>query len=370
MRIAIDARCLTGAYTGDRTYWLGLLRGLSTLQHEHEVLLYTHIPITDKSLPDDPRLHRRVVPAGNLRWWSWQLFPDAANRDGANVAHVQYTVPSRLKMPVVTTVHDISFRLMPRCFPLKHRLLLNLTVPPSMRRAARVVTVSESSRQDILRVYRLPEHKVVAVPNAADERLQPVEREQAAGYLREHYGLDTPFVLMVGVLQPRKNLPLAVQAFAQAVLTNNLPHRLVIVGKAGWGMEKLRESIVHWQVQEKVVFTGYVPDEHLPWFYSAADALLYPSLYEGFGLPPLEAMQCGTPVLASDIAVMHEVVGDAGMLLSPTDPVVWTQALHAVLLNSQTREQMRQRGLNRARQFSWTESARKTLAIYEAACAG
>ncbi|MEJ5250623.1 MAG: glycosyltransferase family 1 protein [Armatimonadota bacterium] len=367
LRIAIDARCLTGAYTGDRTYWLGLLRGLCALEHEHEILLYTHTPITEPLLPADPRLKHRVIPAHNLRWWSWKLFPDAANADGAHVAHVQYTVPTRLRMPVVTTVHDISFRLLPRCFPLKHRILLNLTVPPSMRRAKRVITVSESSRQDILRVYRLPAEKVVAIPNAADERLQPVERTLAEQSLRRYYGLETPFALMVGVLQPRKNLPLAVEAFAKAVLPGNLPHRLVIVGKPGWGMHELQRAIARWNLQDRTVLTGYVPDEHLPLFYSAADALMYPSLYEGFGLPPLEAMQCGCPVLASDIPVMREVVGDAGMLLPPLDAVVWTQALHTVLTNEWTRRQMRERGFQQARRFSWTRTASETLAVYQMA---
>lgn len=365
MRIAIDARCLTGAYTGDRTYWLGLLRGLCALEHKHDILLYTHTPISDPLLPVDERLKQRVIPARNLRWWSWKLFPDAANADGADVAHVQYTVPARLRMPVVTTVHDISFRLMPHCFPWKHRLLLNLTVPPSMRRAARVITVSESSRQDILRVYRLPEQKVVAIPNAADERMQPVEQGDSEEILHRYYGIEPPFVLMVGVLQPRKNLPLAVQAFAQVVVPGNLPHRLVIVGKPGWGMEELQKAVDRWNVQERTVLTGYVPDEHLSCFYSAADALMYPSLYEGFGLPPLEAMQCGCPVLASDIPVMHEVVGEAGMLLTPNDPVVWTQALHTVLTNEWTRQQMRQRGFQQAAHFSWKESARRTLEVYE-----
>jgi len=368
MRIAIDARCLTGAYTGDRSYWLGLIRGLCVLPHAHEILLYTHTPIDEPNLPEDPRLQRRVICASNLRWWSWKLFPDAANADSADVAHVQYTVPTRLRMPVVTTIHDISFRLLPRCFPLKHRLLLNLSVPLSMRRAAKVITVSHSSRQDILRVYRLPEEKVVAIPNAADERCQPVNRSQAEQTLKMHYGITTPFVLMVGVLQPRKNLPLAVQAFARAVVPADLPHRLVVMGKAGWGTDALLRAVSRWNVQSRTVFTGYVPDEHLPHFYSAADALMYPSLYEGFGLPPLEAMQCGCPVLASDIAVMREVVGEAGMLLPPTDPVVWAQALHTVLTNEWTRQQMRDRGFRQSARFSWRESAQRTLEVYEAVC--
>lgn len=365
MRIAIDARCLTGAYTGDRTYWLGLLRGLCALQHEHEIVLYSHAPITDPLVPEDNRLKRRVIPAYNLRWWSWSLFPHSANIDRADVAHVQYTVPWRLRMPVVTTVHDISFRLMPHTFPLKHRFLLNLSVPASMRRAARVITVSESSRHDIIRVYRLPEEKVIAIPNAADERFQPIERTIAEEMLRRHYGIEPPFVLMVGVLQPRKNLPLGVQAFAQAVLLSGLPHRLVIVGKPGWGMREMEQALSRHDVRERTILTGYVPDEHLPYFYSASDALMYPSLYEGFGLPPLEAMQCGCPVLVSDIPVMREVVGDAGMLLAPNDAVQWTQALYLVLTNEWTRQQMRERGLIQASRFSWKEAARRTMEVYE-----
>ncbi len=367
MRIAIDARCLTGAYTGDRTYWLGLVRGLCALEHQHEIVLYSHVPITDPRVPEENRLKRRVIPARNMRWWSWKLFPDVANTDRADVAHVQYTVPSRLRMPVVTTVHDISFRLMPRCFPLKHRILLNLSVPASMHRAAQVITVSESSRRDILRVYRLPEQKVVAIPNGVDDSLQRVEPPYAEQKLREHYTLELPFVLMVGVLQPRKNLPLAVQAFAQAVLPVGLPHRLVIVGKPGWGMQELQRALARWGVQERAVLTGYVPDEHLPLFYSTADVLMYPSLYEGFGLPPLEAMRCGCPVLASDIPVMREVVNDAGMLLSPRDAVQWTQALHSVLTNVWTRQQMRERGFQQSARFSWQESARRTLEVYASA---
>lgn len=366
MRIAIDARCLTGAYTGDRTYWLGLVRALCALPHAHRIVLYTHIPIEGTSLPKDPRLTQRVIPARNQRWWSWQLFPQAVNTEGADVVHVQYTVPPRIQPPVVTTVHDISFRLMPHTFPLKHRLLLNWSVPSSMRRAARVITVSESSRQDILRAYGLPPDHVVAIPNGVDERFHPVDISTARDGLIQHYSLSQPFVLMVGVLQPRKNLPLAIEAFAQAVLASGLPHQLVIVGKRGWGMSQLQKAITSNHLEGRVIFTGYVPDEHLPLFYSAADALMYPSLYEGFGLPPLEAMRCGCPVLTSDIPVMHEVTGEAGMLLPPNAPVVWAQALHMVLTNEWLRQQMRQRGIQQASRFTWAECARQTLQVYEA----
>lgn len=164
MRIAIDGRALTGRFTGDRTYWRNLLRALLRLDTENEYLIYSRAPIPPGEIPDAPNAVYRVLEASNERAWSFLALPRALKADRADLAHVQYTVPPRCPCPVVTTVHDISFRLYPQWFPFKHRTLLNLTVPPSMRRAVRVITDSESSRNDMLRVYGLPPEKIVAIP--------------------------------------------------------------------------------------------------------------------------------------------------------------------------------------------------------------
>jgi glycosyltransferase involved in cell wall biosynthesis len=393
MRIAIDARALTGRYTGDRTYWRNLLSALLRLDNRNEYLLYSRLPIPEGELHTDaPNLTLRTLDAPNDRLWALQALPRAVKEDRADILHVQYTVPLGCPCPVVTSVHDISFRLFPQWFPLRHRLLLNLTVPPSMQRAARVIAISESSRQDILRVYKLPPEKVVTTLLGLPEGFAPCseqetdtknqkpetknqrEKETARLHTKERYGLDAPFVLAVGVLQPRKNLPLLAEAFGRMKAKHTLPHALVFVGKMGWqdGQEALKAAAAKGGGQpaaDAVHFTGYVPDAELPILYQACTAFAHPALYEGFGFTPLEAMACAAPTLVSDAPAMPEVVGDAALIVPATDVNAWSEALFRVLTDRELQQELSERGPLRAAQFSWDDTAQKTLAVYEEAVA-
>ncbi|HZP84237.1 MAG TPA: glycosyltransferase family 1 protein, partial [Chthonomonadaceae bacterium] len=347
MRIAIDGRALTGRFTGDRTYWRNLLRALLRMDTENEYLIYSRAPIPPGEILYAPNAVCRVLEASNERAWSFLALPRALKADHADLAHVQYTVPPRCPCPVVTTVHDISFRLYPQWFPFKHRTLLNLTVPPSMRRAARVITDSESSRKDMLRVYGLPPEKIVAIPLGLPEGFGPIShppasdlppgplpkgkgsetststlipgpspsegegsqtetpahlpplpsegratgegdggwessQETARRIAKERFGREKPFILAVGVLQPRKNLGLLAEAFGKAKAKHHLPHELVCVGKAGWGTEQeaLRALAARRggaEAAEAVVFPGYVEDADLPILYQACAVFAYPS---------------------------------------------------------------------------------------------
>jgi glycosyltransferase involved in cell wall biosynthesis len=381
MRIGIDGRALTGRFTGDRTYWRSLLRALLRIDRENAYVIYSRIPIEAGELPDAPNLMFRVVEAPNERLWTLSALPRAAREDACDLLHVQYTTPPRAPCPVVTTVHDISFRLHPEWFPLRHRLLLNLTVPPSMRRAARVITDSESSRQDMLRTYNLPESKIVTTPLGLSEgfpmpeenaMLDRAEQEKARQFAKERYGVEGDFLLAVGVLQPRKNLSMLAEAFGQARAKFGVPHRLVLIGKSGWGEGEaaLRQAAERGggaEAAQSVQFTGYVEDADLSRMYRASAAFAYPSLYEGFGLPPLEAMACGTPVLVSDAPAMPEVVGDAARIVPARDIAAWCDALGAVFLDAGLREVLIERGYRRARQFRWERTASLTLQVYEEA---
>ena len=301
-------------------------------------------------------------------------FPRALKADRIDVAHTQYNTPLLgAPCPVVTTVHDITFALFPEHFLPKDRWILNRFVPGSMRRAAKVIAVSESTRRDILRTYKLhiePE-KVVTTLLAADSRFTPAAggQESARAALNEKYGLrGKPYILSVGVLQPRKNLPLLLDAFALAKLgPHAIPHLLVVVGKRGWKNEDLDTHLAALppEVADQVVFTGYVPDEDLPTLYGGADVFCYPSLYEGFGLPPLEAMACGCPVLVSRISSLPEVVGDAGILLPAKDSDAWATALEKLLAEPNVRARWAERALERAKEFSWRRTAEQTLAVYQ-----
>jgi glycosyltransferase involved in cell wall biosynthesis len=370
MKIGIDGRALTGRYTGDRTYWLNLLReyaaSSSGKRSKDQFVVYSRLPLPKEALPESSSISSHVIPASNDRLWTMMAFPRALREDGVDLAHTQYTTPLRSPCPVVTTVHDISFRLYPEWFPRKHRLLLNLTVPASMRRARRVITDSESSRRDILRVYRLDPDRVKSIPLAASPDFEPQPKAESQSVVNRKYGFDGPYVLSVSVLQPRKNLPLLLEAFAIARKRQGLPHKLVLTGKRGWGYESLHRIACRLCLTEALVLTDYVPDEDLPMLYSGADATAYPSLYEGFGLPPIESMACGTPTLVSDAPCMPEVAGEGAWVLPVIDAHAWADALGRILTDTKLSDEWRKKALARAAEFSWSRTARDTRAVYEA----
>jgi glycosyltransferase involved in cell wall biosynthesis len=361
MRVAIDCRAVTAPKTGDRTYALNLIRGLAAVDCENQYLLYTSEP-TEQTQLGRPNMEAVVLPADPAWWWTPFLFPDDLKRSSVSLGHVQYITPLSAPVPFITTIHDIAFRRYPGLFPLKHRLLLNALVPLCAWRSARVLTGSESTRQDLLEFYRLPAEKVVVTPYAADSQYRPLERETARRQVSERFGIRTPYLLSVGVLQPRKNLPRLVEAFAR--IARRVPHRLVIVGKWGWAHESLQDAVRRAGLGERICFAGYVADADLPALYCAADIFVYPSLYEGFGLPPLEAMACGTPVVAGATSSLPEVVGDAGVLVDPRDVGKLADAISSLLTDERERMRLRERGLRQASRFSWEETARRTVEVY------
>jgi len=233
-----------------------------------------------------------------------------------------------------------------------------------MRRSARVVTVSFSSRRDILRVYRLPDRHVEAIHLAAPPELKPMPRDQARKLVGSKFGLDGPFLLSVGVLQPRKNFPMLIEAFAIAVHKYHLPYKLVLVGKRGWAYDEIAVQIARLRVADRVLLTDYVEDSDLPALYSAADLMVFPSLYEGFGLPPLEAMACGTPTVVSDAPAMPEVAGEGALVLPVMDAQSWAEAMARLTESPAERDDLAQRALQRSQQFAWAATAARTRAVY------
>jgi len=370
MRIGIDARLLTGRHTGDRTYWRGLISGLAALPNEGDefFLYFREAPETSQLPPLNSRFTIRIVPSPNDRLWSAAAFPIALKNDHADLAHVQYTVSPLIPVPVVTTIADITFKLFPELFTLKDRLLLGATIPPSIRKAAAIIAVSENTRRDILREYPVASgDKVVAVHNGVDPIYKPATLEENSAFrdrLKRKYNIDSPFLLSVGVLQPRKNAPLLIRAFLAARRDAGFAHRLVIVGKKGWLSEETEKAIE--DAGDNVLFPGYADDEDLRALYCAADALAYPSLYEGFGLPPVEAMACGCPVIAGNTSSLPEVVGDAGILIDPRDEASWRREIASLLTDPAKRAALGAQGSIQASRFSWTRCAKETLAVYHA----
>jgi glycosyltransferase involved in cell wall biosynthesis len=365
MRIALDARTATAPKTGDRTYCLNLIRALSAVNGENEYLLCT--AAAAPTLTDGLGARFKVMPIPASPAWTWTPvhFPMALRRMEAALAHVQYFIPPIAPCPVITTIHDVSFRRHPGWFPPKHRALLNLLIPAAARGATRVIVGSGHARDELIHFYDLPPEKIAVTPYAADPLFRPMPIDEAKAAVRERFGVRGAYLLAVGVLQPRKNLPRLVRAFARIVA--QFPHRLLLVGKEGWAADELRSALAAPGLAERVHFTGYVADADLPVLYAAADLFVYPSLYEGFGLPTLEAMACGTPVLTSTTSSLPEVVGDAAVMVDPTDEAAIARSMADLLGSPAWREELRGRGVARAKLFSWEETARQTLAVYREA---
>lgn len=361
MRIALDCRTVTSPKTGDRTYALSLSRALAASAGEDELFLYTWERTT---LTEHPQrnVHSVLLPAWPRWTWTPIAFPRDLRARRMDLAHVQYLVPPVAPCPVVTTIHDVAFRRFPKLFPLKHRLLLNWLIPMAVRQAAAILTGSEATRNDLVELFGAAPESVHVTPYAADEAYRPMRRRDAVDAVRRHLGVPVPYILSVGVLQPRKNLPRLVRAYNR--IAARVPHRLVLVGKEGWAPEELRAAVAETPVGREVIFTGYVADADLPALYAAADLFVYPSLYEGFGLPPLEAMACGAPVITSRVSSLPEVAGDAAVLIDPTSETELSDAMLELLGDPGRRRELSERGLARAEQFSWSRTAQLTRDVY------
>ena len=268
----------------------------------------------------------------------------------------------------VVTIHDAIPYVYPQTSTRLDWLIYHWWLPLAVRRADAVITDSEQSRKDIMAHLPVAPQDVVVVPLAADPRFRPMEIAEVEPVLRE-YSLQRPYILYVGALESRKNLPRLLEAYA--LLRAWSPQwRLVIVGARKWKFSPIFDAVQRLGLEGHVDFTGYVADEHLPALYAGADLFAFPSLYEGFGLPVLEAMACGTPVVTSNTSSLPEVAGDAALLVDPTDVRQIARAMWLVLSQPALAAELRARGLARAAQFTWERTARETIAVYERVLAG
>ncbi len=287
-------------------------------------------------------------------------------QDRPDLLHVQYTAPVGCTTPVVVSVHDVSFLEHPEYFTRGRAWQLQWTVKRTVNRAAKILTGTEFSRKSILKVYGdLEEEKVVVVPNAAASGFRPIARDAAAAAVRERFSIAAPFILSVGDLQPRKNHIGLIRAFARLVAAHpQLKHNLVLAGKPTWFADRVRDAARESGVSDRIQFFGFVSDDDLLQLYNACDLLVFPSFYEGFGLPALEAMACGRSVVCSNTTALPEVVDGAAILFDPYRVDEIARAIADLLLDAELRARMERLGLQRAAHFSWQKTAEKTLEVF------
>jgi len=292
--------------------------------------------------------------------------PRRVRADKPDVLHVQFTGPLWSRVPQVVSVHDVSFLEHPEYFTWERCLQLRMTVRRTVRRAVRVLTGTEFARESIIRAYDVDPDKVVTIPIAANPIFRPLHRERAQREVRDRLKTDGPFVLTVGDLQPRKNHIGLIQAF-DALIQNypQIRHKLVLAGKDTWFSPQIREAARKSRVADRIVFTGFVEDEDLLRLYNACDCFVFPSFYEGFGIPILEAMACGRAVACANTSSMPEVADGAGILFDPQSRAEIVRALADILLDTELRTRMERLGLQRAPQFTWNRTAERTMQLYQ-----
>jgi glycosyltransferase involved in cell wall biosynthesis len=296
--------------------------------------------------------------------WEQILQPWSVRQAGIDLLHSPAFVgPLASKCPTVITVHDLSFLFFPQNFRAMNRVYLQALTRLSARRARRVIAVSESTKRDLVEEYGLSPAKVDVVYNGVDTTFRPLPASEVAAF-RQQAGLPERFILFVGTLEPRKNVARLVEAYAR--LPEGRPPLLLVGGK-GWLYDEIFSRVEELDLSGEVRHVGYVPAETLPLWFNAAELFVYPSLYEGFGLPPLEALACGTAVVASSASSLPEVVGEAGLLVDPLDTEALAAAMDQVLANRDRRERLREAGPGQAQGFTWQKAARHTVTTYRQA---
>lgn len=370
MRIAIDAHSVGTGLGGNESYATNLIEALAEIDQTNRYTLYvTRREAVERfdnrwpnfsvrsTLPHTPLIRIPLTLSAELR------------RNPVDVLHVQFTAPPFSPCPVVVSIHDLSFEHLPQTFKWRSRNQLRITVRRTARQAAQVIALSEYARNDIVNTYKVSPDKISVIPLSAGGHFQPVRNEEELQRVRQTYGIEGEYMLSVGAIQPRKNLARLVAAYSH--LRGSKPEgklpKLVLAGKCAWLYDETLRAIKNLQLSDSIILTGYVPESDLPALYSGALCFIYPSYFEGFGLPPLEAMQCGVPVIAGDRTSLPEVVGDAGILVDPFDVDALAAAIEKVLNDSSLRARLSVQGLARAKLFRWRETAHKTLAVYRKA---
>ncbi len=367
MRIGLNAQLLSLSDS---------YRGAGIAHYIHQTLL--HLPrvgahryvafVADRAFQADgleivsSRLPTARPPVRIL--WEQACLPVELARRRIDLLHAMaFVTPALSRVPSVVTVYDVSFALFPESFRPFNRWYLTTMTRRSVRKARAVIAISQNTANDLHRLWGVPRDKIHLAYCGVDAIFRPAPAVEVETF-RAAKGLPSQYILFVGTLEPRKNVVRLVEAFA-LLKRQGLPHKLVLAGGKGWMYEPIFAAVERLGLASDVIFPGFVPRQELPLWYNGAGVFVYPSLYEGFGLGPLEAMACGTPVVVSDRASLPEVVGDAGLTVVPDDVSALAEAMAAILRNRALADGLRERGLRRAAQFTWERTAAATVRAYD-----
>ena len=373
MRIALNAQLLSSAASyraaGINRVLQQFLAELAQVPGNEQYIVYAPDGDANRKLLRVPRVEAHLThlpvdrPPVRIAWEQAAL-PIELLRARADLLHaLGFVSPFAWRGKSVVTVYDLSFLRYPEVYNRANRVYLSTFTPPSLRRADRVITISEDARRDVIELCGVAPERVTPILLAADESFAPASPDAVAAFRAAH-GLPDRFVLYMGTLQPRKNVELLVRAYAMLRAQGSDDHALVLAGPRGWQYEPIFDLIRQLGIEDSVKFPGFVPGHEQALWYSSATVFAFPSRYEGFGLPLLEAMACGTPVVSSNASSLPEVVGDAGLLVDPADAEGLCAALRHLLEDEARRTALAAAGRERAKLFSWRRMALETVQVY------
>ena len=368
MRVGISAEWLGSRAGGLETYTSKLLDGLSRIRCPNDYRVFTlRSGLLGTVAAQSPNM-QEVRVFGRSRWFAVPVgIPLAALRCKVDVLHATSVAPPFSGGQLVVTVHDLGFRKHPEFYPPLVRLRLAALIRAGVCRARQIIAISEATKRDLQEVYEIPDDRIRVVHNGVDDIYRPIADADEVARRLSRYGIPTPYVLYVGRHHPGKNLGRLLEAFKLVRRRGHDDLNLVLVGTGLYYEQAVYRRITELGIADYVVKPGYVDAADLPYIYNGARVFAYPSLFEGFGLPPLEAMRCGVPTLVSDTSSLPEIVGDGALQAQAYSVEDLTDKLEALLVDEQLRADLRQRGLARAATFTWERAALETAAAYRAA---
>lgn len=367
-RIGIDFHVSGGIYQGVRTYLMNLIEAMLKVENELTYFVYTK---NAKELTRWENGNSKVIlkelPSSSGRFNLLIGFPVCAIRDGLSLFHSQYVLPVFLPCKSILTVHDILFESHPEFFPEFHRRLLKFFIPFSAKRVNRIISVSEFTKKQIIKYYSIPEEKITVIYEGVSDKFVPMGDKDLIFSVLKRYGIKKKYILFVGRIEPRKNITGLLKAFDYIKKRGHNNLCLVIVGNQDkiFQEKELFDKIKEMQLDSDIVFTGGVSENDLTILYNGAEVLVYPAFAEGFGLPVLEAMACGTPVITSNTTSLPEVAGEAAIFVNPYSYEEIGESLNRLLSNQGLRKELSAKGLERARKFSWENAAKNTIEVYK-----
>ena len=375
MKIGIDTTSAVMQGGGIGRYTRELVQATLAQDSDNEYVLFSAPPPPGKSLaqifPTTGQVTHKIAPVSEqwlYRLWYRARLPISVQRftGKLDLFHSPDFVlpPVSGNIPTLLTVHDLSFVHFPEVYPEVLVNYLNKVVPWSVARATHILADSEATKQDLMAIWQVADEKISVLYSGVSAAFEKVEDAERITAVRQKYNLgEAPYLLSVGTVQPRKNYQMLIQAFAP--LADKFPHNLYIAGGKGWLYDEMMAEVEKQGLSERVRFIGFVDDEDLPTLYSAADLYLFPSIYEGFGLPMLEAMACGVPVIASDVSSLPEVGTETAVMLPPNDVTQWTQTMDTLLSGAARRQKMAVAGYQQVQKFSWKKASNQLLTIYQ-----